>query len=404
MPKNDPAIPGARDARAEFTTLTLDRRRFLVMLGGAAVATTLPAPLVWAGRAVERVNLQPWTLPESLPAGAHESIAALVGAAILAPSHWNSQPWRFEMDGGALRLALDPARTLPGCDPDQRFAHMSLGAALENLLVAARAWGQQPTVQYLPWGLSSRPGAPLVAASLTLQPTDTRRDSALFAALTTRRSNARTYEGRGLTAAQRAALHSQVPDELRLHWLDDKRDIRRAARTVGDAAVAVARDSRARADHDVWLRDGDGDARRRGDGVTAERLGLDGPLGWFAQRSLHKGGRLRRWSLGLLGHETEELVQASGALALLTSPRRADATGILAGQAYERLALKATSLGLAQQPLSAATQSEPGRAAIARAFGVTGEEPLLLVRIGHAKPVPATPRRAVALVTSWHRA
>ena len=54
---------------------------------------------------------------------------------------------------------LDPARTLPGCDPDLRFAQMSLGAALENLLVAARAWGQQPTVHYLPWGLASRPGA-----------------------------------------------------------------------------------------------------------------------------------------------------------------------------------------------------------------------------------------------------
>jgi hypothetical protein len=259
-------------------------------------------------------------------------------------------------------------------------------------------------VQYLPWGLSSRPGSPLVAAHISWQPAETRRDRALFAALSERRSNARSYEGRGITMAQRAALHTQIPDELHLHWIEDHRDVRRVARTVRDAAVAVARDTRARADHEKWLRDDDNDARRHGDGVTAERLGLDGPLGWIAQRSLHSGGRLRRFSQTLLGHQTEELVQASGALALLTSPRHTDATGILAGQAYERLALKATSLGLAQQPMSVATQSESSRAAIARAFGVSGEEPLLLVRVGHAKPPAASPRRAVALVTSWHRA
>ena len=140
-----PPSSGPDEPRAEFTTLTLDRRRFLVLLGGAAVASTLPAPLAWADKKLERATLQPWTLPETIPAGWHESVAALVGAAILAPSHWNSQPWRFEWDAGALRLVLDPSRMLPGCDPDQRFAHMSLGAALENLLVAARAWGLQPT-------------------------------------------------------------------------------------------------------------------------------------------------------------------------------------------------------------------------------------------------------------------
>ncbi|MFN8588451.1 MAG: hypothetical protein U0704_11710 [Candidatus Eisenbacteria bacterium] len=396
--------PGASDSRASFRTLTLDRRRFLVLMGGAAIATALPPALVRAARTAERTALQPWALPDVLPANDRDAVAALVGAAILAPSHWNSQPWRFEFDDTELRLVLDPGRLLPGCDPDQRFAHMSLGAALENLLVAARAWGQQPTVRHLPWGLASRAGAPLVAATIAWQASDARRDRTLFAALTERRSNARTYDNRGLTMAQRAALHSQVPEEVRLHWLDDRAGISRVAQAVSDVVVASARDPRVRADHHTWLRESDGDARRRGDGVTVERLGYDGPLGWLAERGLRPGGHLRRFGRSWLGHETGELVRASGALALLTLPQRTDAGAILAGQAYERLALKATALGLAQQPLSAATQGEVGRERMARAFGVTGEEPLLLVRFGHAKPVAPAPRRAVALVTSWHRA
>ena len=56
----------------------------------------------------------------------------VVGAAVFAPSYMDAQPWRFEVDASELRLVLDPARTLPLDDPDQRFAQMSLGAALEN--------------------------------------------------------------------------------------------------------------------------------------------------------------------------------------------------------------------------------------------------------------------------------
>ena len=404
MSKDSRADLGASDSRARFRTLTLDRRRFLVLMGGATLATALPPSLVRAARHAERLALQPWSLPESLPAGEHDAVAALVGAAILAPSHWNSQPWRFEYDDGELRLVLDGARTLPGCDPDQRFAQMSLGAALENLLVAARAWGQQPTVRHLPWGLPNRPGVPFVAASISWNGSEARRDRSLFGALAERRSNPRGYDSRGLTLAHRAALLSQVPDEVRLHWIDDRAGRARVADVVGEAVVAAARDSRVRADHQAWLRESDGDARRHGDGVTIERLGYDGPFGWLAERGLRPGGHLRRFGRSWLGHETSELVRASGALALLTAPQRSDAGAIVAGQAYERLALKATTLGLAQQPLSAATQNEAGRERIARAFGVSGEEPLLLVRFGHAKPVPPSPRRAAALVTSWHRA
>jgi hypothetical protein len=36
-----------------------------------------------------------------------------------------------------------------------------------------------------------------------------------------------------------------------------------------------------------------------------------------------------------------------------------------------------------------------------RQFGAAGEEPLALFRLGHANRPPATPRRSVALVTSF---
>jgi nitroreductase len=385
----------------EFTTVTLGRRRFLVLLGGAAAYATLAPRLGWAGKKPRAAVESVWTLPETLPANGLDAARALIGASILAPSYWNAQPWRFEVDPAELRLTLDPARTLPACDPDQRFALLSLGAALENLLVAARAWGLQPTVQYLPHGTNVRPGVPLLAARITWTLGDQPRDRVLFSALAERRSNPGHYGGRTITMQARAQLLSLVPEDMRLHWIDDRGEIRKVARLVREATESMAGDERAQAERAGWLRLSDGAARRRGDGVTPERIGLGGPLGWLAARAMHPRSRFHGWGTGSWAHEAEDTVRSSGALALLTTPKRTEATTIAAGQAYERFALQVAAFGLAQQPLSAPIESAKHRTALAARFAASGEEPLLLVRLGHAKPPDPAPRRAVALVSTW---
>lgn len=394
--------PGPVDSGPEFASITLDRRRFLVVLGGLAALHAAAPSLAWARRGAGLLPaLQPWTLPEVLPTTPIEAARALVGAAVLAPSYWNAQPWRFEVDTGELRVVLDPLRTLPLDDPDQRFAQMSLGAALENILVAARAWGQQPTVRYLPWGTVPRPGSSLVAASVAWAPGERQRDRLLFSALTERRSNGRPYDGRAITSPSRSQLMAQVGEEVRVHWLEDRGDLSGVADLVHDAVAQGLADRRAQAERAQWLRGSDGDARSHGDGVCAERLGLGGPVRWLSSRSLNPDSHFYGWAASSLAHDTRDLVRSSGALALLTLPERSDAGWIVGGQAYERFALRAATLGVAQHPLAAPVASERHRTLLARRFQAEGEEPLLLVRLGHAKPPSPTPRRGVALVSTY---
>jgi hypothetical protein len=393
--------PGPLDPGPGFASITLDRRRFLVVLGGAAALQAMGPSLAWAHRAAGAFpDLQPWALPETLPASSLEAARALVGAAVLAPSYLNTQPWRFETSAGELRVVLDPTRTLPTDDADQRFAQMSLGAALENMLVAARAWGQQPTVRYLPWGTASRAGAPFTAAAVSWRPADRARDRLLFGALTERRSNSRPYDRRAISAPSRVQLLAQFGEEVRVHWLEERSDLEAVARIAHDATVAVMSDRRAQAERAVWLRGSDDEVRRRGDGVTPERLGLGGPARWLPGNSLTPGSPLYGWGSASLAKDTRDLVRGSGAVALITLPRRSDAGWVLGGQAYQRLALRAATLGVAQQPLSAPIASERHRGLLARRFQAEGEEPLLLVRLGHAKNPPPVPRRAVALVSA----
>jgi len=400
-PGGFPAGPGAR-----FVTVPLDRRRFLVVLGGAvawtALEPTLRPAIGWAKRASGTLPaLQPWSLPEVLPQAPVEAARALIGAAILAPSHMNSQPWRFEVDTGEVRMLLDAQRTLPLDDPDQRFAQISLGAALENLLVAARAWGQHPTVRYLPWGTTPRPGTSLTVATLTWQAGERPRDRLLFSVLTERRSNPRGFDGREITIPNRGQLLAQVGEEVRAHWLDDRDDVRAVADVVHDSVRALMEDREAQAERRAWLRGSDSEARERGDGVTAERLGLGGPARWLSGRALSPKSMLYGWGASSLAKGQRDLVRSSGAVALLTLPAKSDAGWILGGQAYERFALRCATLGIAQQPLSAPIASPRHRAILARRFRAEGEEPLLLVRLGHAKPPDPTPRRGVALVSTY---
>lgn len=380
----------------------LGRREFLALTGAAAAGLVLEPAAAWAraGRASRGVvtTLQPWTLPTDVPAAGLDLVRALVGAAVLAPSDWNTQPWRFEAGPQGIRVLADPHRALPRSDPDRRGMFVALGAALENLLVAARAWGLQPTVRYLP---DAARGA---VADVVWSDAGARRDRDLFGAISERRTNRRNYDGRRLLPHVRAQLAAQVGDGPSLYWLDDRDALRDLGQLAHDAVHAQVSDRLVQAEHHAWLRHDRRDAARRGDGVPVDSLGLSGPANWFSGNYYDPTSWFLRFGAGSLAKRAREAVRTSGAAALLTVPSRDESAWLLGGQAYERFVLKATQLGLAHQPLNAPIAVERFRTRLLRRFGVGGGEPLMLVRLGRDQRVAHTPRRAVAMVASFRSA
>ena len=370
----------------------IDRRRFLVLMGGAAV-------LVAAGPRIARAKKdanKPAPLPADLPPGQVEVARALIGAAILAPSDWNTQPWSFEVDGASIRLVTDPRRTLPVTDPERRGMMVALGAALENLVVAARAYGLRPAVDYFPHG-----GANGVVAEVRWSEAETQRDLGLSAAIPERRTNRREFDGRAVLPQARAQLTAQIPEGLFLHWIDDRDALRTVADLAHDATREQTLDSSAQAEQYAWMRFDEGEARRRRDGIPVDALELGGPSGWFARRTFNPKSRFLRFGAEGAGKQARSQVRSAGAIALLAGPRREEAQWLMGGQAFERFALKATQLGLAHQALSAPIESPRHRGDLMRLFGARGEDPIALVRIGRAKQPRPTLRRTVATVSSF---
>ncbi len=86
--------------------------------------------------------------PES--ASVEEQLQFFIRYAILAPSTHNSQPWRFRTEGNVITVLLNPERTLKVADPACHYAYISIGAAIENLRLAADYFGFRMTASYFP--------------------------------------------------------------------------------------------------------------------------------------------------------------------------------------------------------------------------------------------------------------
>jgi len=251
-------------------------------------------------------------------------------------------------------------------------------------------------VSYFPRGASSP-----VVAEVALANGDMRRDRSLFHAIPDRRTNRREYDGRGIFPENRAQLTAQIPENYRLHWMDDHDDIRAVAEIAKHAAEARVLDRRAETEQMAWMRFGDDEARRRGDGTTVDELEIGGLARWFAGRYFNPRSWFLRFGAQTAGKRARDGFRSAGALALLTSTQTGENGWLMGGQVYERFALRATTLGIAHHPVNESIEMDRYRGEVLARFGAAGEDPLMLIRLGHARRPDPSVRRAVAYVASF---
>jgi hypothetical protein len=115
----------------------------------------------------------------------------LLRYAILAPSSHNSQPWLFRVRNDGVDVHIDWERWLMVADADKREIHVSIGCALENLLIAAERFGYAHEVEHR----ADEGDGPAVVVDLTSREADPTRDPELFEQIPVRRTNRNLYDG-----------------------------------------------------------------------------------------------------------------------------------------------------------------------------------------------------------------
>jgi nitroreductase len=272
-----------------------------------------------------------------------ELFMALVDAAARAPSADNTQAWEFGRREDAVEVNLERRRSLP-TDVHSMFGWIGVGAAVENLAIAAARRGLKAAVEYGTDG-----GAPTV---VRLAPGAA--DDALADWIQERITNRGPYETDPLSPA----LVSEIGDAARgldagIHWATAQTALERIARMdansthirlehrpLHDELFEVLRFTRRDVETTRW-------------GLDLASLGVPFVLVYMARA-------LRCWSVNEtisrlgLGRVVAKLLasrlRTAGGLCLVTSRREGAAGYVEAGRAMERIWLKATAMGLGVQP------------------------------------------------------
>ena len=190
--QKDRAAPHLEEHRGDGTRSPgrLNRRK-LLRRAGLGIGTVLVAGSGALGyRAYDQGVLEVDSGPAYEPWSnwrEQEGFLRLVGAAILAPSPHNAQAWLFRVGSGRVDLYADRARWTGATDPFRREQYVGLGAAHENLVLAAEAEGYAPQVRLLPDGSGSSHVARIELAR------SSPRGSALYAQIPKRHTNRHPY-------------------------------------------------------------------------------------------------------------------------------------------------------------------------------------------------------------------
>ena len=310
-------------------------------------------------------------------------LSECVRAATLAPSVYNSQPWRFRTRRGRIDVLADSLRGLPAVDPDGREMHISLGAAVHNIEVLLTANGVRPHVALLPDRMQSQ----LVARVTGIgEATPSLRDVAMVSAVMRRRTARVPYEDRPLGEALVGVLTEAARLEgATLHLLDDA-DARSLLALVRTADNRLRDDPAYRSELARWTSDWPG----RRDGVLPEWFGATSANGALPLRDF---GALQPW----LEREPEQF-EANPTVAVLSTPADGREDWLRAGMALERVLLEATIAGV-----SASFFNQPLEVAHLRRLYDEGRphgSSQMVFRLGYTRQPGASPspRRPVAEV------
>jgi nitroreductase len=315
--------------------------------------------------------------------GPADLLRFLLGWAVLAPSRHNAQPWTFEIEGDEARVYADPWRALPALDPRDRELEMACGAALLNLRIAAAHFGWATSHEIVAGG---RRDGMLARLRLEERRPPTEDDEELFRAIPRRRTCRLPLEGREPPAGLVARLARDAAAEGGVLRAVEEAERAAVAELVAEGDRRQWADGRVRAEHARWTRTG-GSSRR--DGMPAWSLGLSDAAAFLQPIWL------RVTDPGAVEAERDRRrVAGARVLLCLASGGEHPADHVAAGQALQRVLLRAAGAGLAACYLSSPVEVPDLARRLRDALGMRGY-PQVLFRIGYGGTLRPTPRRPV---------
>jgi hypothetical protein len=309
---------------------------------------------------------------------------------VLAPSIYNSQPWKFSIDSqkGFIEVYPDEARARPrGLDPKQRDLYLALGSCVEYMVLAAPALGYELKEDLFPGkGLAVR---------LALKALPEAIPESLFSSMLVRQTHSGKYREASVEEIHLDRLRAlpSFSSQEKIYFVIEKRDRQDLFRFLHEVSHEGALQSALIGEGARWVRPGDAE-----DGLPLGHLGLPISVKFrfaflhylFYQREIEE---VARQTLLRQGHGIE-----APAFLMMTTSNPGPPGYFNAGRWHARLALTLSEIEMASQTLHLPVTLNSTHDRLREIFEAGPlEEPVLLLRFGQPekKNWPRTFRRAV---------
>jgi hypothetical protein len=308
----------------------------------------------------------------------------MIKSAIQAPSSHNSQPWKFVLDEDTIRIYPDYTRRLPVVDPDNRELFISLGCALENLLLAARCYGYDPELRMFPAGdpecLQVSLGPKVLPENFSDILTMVKRQTSHAA------FDARKVPAEDLNTLQRIPLEPEVS----LQTYISPRYMEKLVRLTREANEWQLNDKSFREELAGWIRFSESAITQRADGLAAPLLGLPALPDWLGKILL------KYWASDKDQSDRDaRCIRSSSALLIIASAGNDKRSWVNVGRSFERIALRLTTLGIQYAHVNQVCEVPHIRAELREYMYLTKQYPQLVLRLGYAPRLPYSRRRPV---------
>lgn len=313
-----------------------------------------------------------------------DKLRFLLRYAVLAPSHYNAQPWKFRLHSDGIEILKDTSRCAHTVDPQFRELTISCGAAIPMIEVAARYFAQQPVILF-PLENQSDFLARIELADKH-EPND--QDALLFHAIKARQTNRGLFTDAKIPNEVIKSCHAAAQDlDVDLLFTREKKLKEEFASLTAAAVRQQLSMPWYRLEFASWLRS---TISLKADGFTGFgffKSVLPSPITKTIMKWMNRGKQLGDFN-------KNKVITGSPTLAVISTDTDTKESWINTGRVLSNLLLELTAVGLSASFMNQAIQEPNLRDQVINIFGCKAK-PQLILRIGAAQKVQWTPRLPV---------
>lgn len=314
----------------------------------------------------------------------------MIGWAILAANTHNAQPWRFAVLDEAIQININPAGILPVSDVVGRQATISVGCAIENIIMAAEAYGLQFEVSI--FNAQDDPWPTGVIKFIDWRKASVVR-SKIFSAIANRRINRGLYDPQKMVSPEvkEAAKREAKILNLRIDFVEDWPTKLAISEIQYFADKAVIAKTPFRNELGDWFLPNDGD---RCDGMPGNTFGLSDEKSLQISKELKQAGPFDPDLAQGFSSSSRDGIASSPTIGIISVEEDIPYSWIAAGRLLQRILVSAETYSLSSAINAAIVEVEWFNKALRLRLKCM-QRPTVIFRLGCARENrPHAPRMA----------